>query len=259
VKQVFDLKDVSLAFETKQILDKVNLEILEKEFVGILGPNGCGKTTLLNLLSGVLQPTTGVIHLFKKPLHTYARREVAKLVSVLPQENQLDFPFTAQEVVLMGRFPYLKNFQWETQADLSIAEEVMVWTDCLEFADRDIRSLSGGERERVLLARALAQQPQILLLDEPTTHLDLKHQQEIYRLLKKLHQEKNLTVIMVVHDLHFAALACERILMLSEKRLAADGPPEQVLASEKIYEVFGANIQSWPDPKTGKRIFIPVL
>ncbi len=257
--KIFELKNVGISFETKKILERLDLAINEKEFIGILGPNGCGKTTLLSLLSGVLKPTTGTIQLMGKPLSAYPRQEVAKLVSVLPQENILDFPFTAREVVLMGRFPYLKTFQWETEADLTIAEEAMRWTDCLEFAERDIRSLSGGERERVLLARALAQQPQILLLDEPTTHLDLKHQQEIYRLLKRLHHEKNLTVIMVLHDLHFASSACERILMLADQKIAADGVPEEVLTSEKIYEVFGANILSWPDPTTGKRIFIPAL
>lgn len=253
----YALEGVSLGYEAKPVLCGLDLKIREGEFVGLLGPNGCGKTTLLNLLAGVLKPTEGKIHLYDRELRSYSRREAARIVSVLPQETFIEFPFSALEVVLMGRAPYLGTFQWESPHDLEIAREAMRLTDCLDFADRDVRLLSGGERERVLLARALAQEPRILLLDEPTTHLDLQHQSEIFRLLKRLHSERALTLIVVLHDLNFAATACGRLLLLAEAKLRADGAPSEVLHPETLREVFGTELLSGIHPETGRPYFLP--
>lgn len=239
---IFNFNNVSLAYGETTVLRDLNFSVAAKEFVGVLGPNGSGKTTLLKLMAGVLKPTRGSISLKEKNIRDYPRKALAKIVSVLPQETLLDFPFTALEVVLMGRAPYLKTFQWETAHDLEIAEAAMNATDCWEFASRDVRSLSGGERERVLLARALAQEPQVLLLDEPTTHLDLKHQLETYRLLKRLNQQEGLTLIAALHDLYFASQSCGRILMLSQTRLRADGPPPEILAPQMVEEVYGVKL-----------------
>ncbi|HCU24263.1 MAG TPA: ABC transporter [Deltaproteobacteria bacterium] len=257
VKTVFSLEQVSLSYGSKEVLRSLSFCISVGEFIGVLGPNGCGKTTLLNLLAGTLRPSRGRISLFERDLEKHSRRETARLVSVLPQETFVDFPFTALEVVLMGRSPYLKNFQWEGPRDLEIAHEAMRATDCLAFAERDIRSLSGGERERVLLARALAQEPQVLLLDEPTTHLDLEHQGETYRLLQALHREKQLTLLVVLHDLNFAANACGRVLLLSGGELKADGPPELVMTEARLREVFHTEVVRGIHPQTGKSCYLP--
>ncbi|MCE9624844.1 MAG: ABC transporter ATP-binding protein [Deltaproteobacteria bacterium] len=259
MNKIYRLRDLSLSYDDKPVLRGLNFEIAEGEFLGLLGPNGCGKTTLLNLLAGVLRPSDGEIFLAEKNLRDYSRRGVARIVSVLPQETFVDFPFSALEVVLMGRAPYLRRFQWEGPDDLEIAREAMRATDCLDFAERDIRLLSGGERERVLLARALAQQPKVLLLDEPTTHLDLQHQSEIYRLLKRLHHEQGLTLLVVLHDLNFAASACERILMLSGGELKADGAPAEVMRADTIRQVFGAEVTIGTDARSGKPFFLPAL
>jgi len=256
---IFEFKKVSLTYEVKPVLTDISFSIREKEFVGILGPNGSGKTTLLKLMIGILKPQEGLIHFKERPVADYSRKDLAKMVSVLPQETYLDFPFTALEVVLMGRSPYLKAFQWESAHDLEIAREAMAWTDTSDFAHRDIRSLSGGERERVLLARALAQEPQVLLLDEPTTHLDLKHQWETHRLLKRLNQERGLTLVVVLHDINFATQACGRILLLSETHLKADGPPQEVLSPEQIQEVFGVPLVSFIPPESENPYFFPKL
>lgn len=256
---VYALDNVSLSYDALPVLKDLGFAIREREFVGVLGPNGCGKTTLLNLLAGVLRPSAGEIRLYGRELRDYSRREVARIVSVLPQETFIEFPFTALEVVLMGRAPYLGSFQWESPRDLEIAREAMRLTDCLGFAERDIRLLSGGERERVLLARALAQEPKVLLLDEPTTHLDLQHQAEIYRLLKRLHAERDLTLVVVLHDLSFAATACGRLLLFAEGRLKADGGPEAVMRPETLREVFGTEVLSGTHPETGRPYFLPKL
>jgi len=259
VKEIYSLQAVSLHYGNQVILQDLRFAIAEGEFIGLLGPNGCGKTTLLNLLAGILRPSHGEIQLYQKDLQKYSRREVARLVSVLPQETLVDFPFSALEVVLMGRSPYLKRFQWESAEDLRLATEAMQLTDCWQFRERDVRSLSGGERERVLLARALAQQPKVLLLDEPTTHLDLKHQSGIYRLLRRLHREQGITILAVLHDLNFAANACARLLLLAEGGLRAEGSPDQVLRAETLREVFGAQVQRRVDAETGRPYFLPEL
>lgn len=259
MKEIYSLQEVSLRYGNQRILEGLSFAIAEGEFLGLLGPNGCGKTTLLNLLVGVLRPSQGSIQLYQKDLKNYSRREVARLVSVLPQETLVDFPFSALEVVLMGRSPFLKRFQWENAEDLRIAEEAMQKTDCWQFRNRDVRSLSGGERERVLLARALAQEPKVLLLDEPTTHLDLKHQSGIYRLLQRLHREQGLTILAVLHDLNFAANACARILLLAEGKLQAEGGPDQALRAETLQQVFGTRVERRVDLETGRPYFLPEL
>src|SRR5262249_49924472 len=146
---IYQFNNVDFSYEAKPILRGLSFPVTEREFVGILGPNGCGKTTLLKLMAGVLKPSAGTISLLERPLPNYPRKALARIVSVLPQETFLDFPFTALEVVLMGRAPYLKTFQWENARDLQVAREAMEWTDCWNLAQQDVRSLSGGERERV--------------------------------------------------------------------------------------------------------------
>lgn len=240
---LYQIQNLSFAYGDKTILDEISFEVASGEFLGILGPNGCGKTTLIKLLSGVLKPTRGRILLNQKELENYPRKEIARQVGVLPQDNLIDFPFRSLEIALMGRAPYLGNFRWEGPKDLAIVRAAMEQTDCWQFAHQDIRSLSGGERERVLLARALSQEPTVLLLDEPTTHLDLQHQQRAFRLLQNLHKEKKLTFIVVLHDLNFASQSCKRLMLLKDHKIHSLGTPAEVLTGETIREVFGVTVQ----------------
>jgi len=252
----FEFDQVDFHYEEKDILVDLSFSLPSNEIVGILGPNGCGKTTLLKLMAGVLKPSRGNILLKGKALHSYPRKSLARIVSVLPQDTWVDFPFTALEVVLMGRAPYLRNFQWETQGDLDIARANMELSDCWNFAHQDIRQLSGGERERVLLARALTQEPEVLLLDEPTTHLDLKHQAETHHLLEKLRREKGLTILTVLHDLNFASRICQRVLLLHDKKLLAAGSPQEVLQPPMLQKLYGVEVKVLRDPTHGESFFL---
>jgi iron complex transport system ATP-binding protein len=251
------LKNVSFVYDNRPVIEKISFTLPSGDFLGILGPNGSGKTTLLRLMSGVSKPAKGEIELLNRSMGSYRSRERARIISVVPQSFDILFPFTALEVVLMGRWPYLKSFSWESAEDLHKAREAMEATDCLQFADRPITELSGGERERVILARALAQDPKILLLDEPTTHLDLKHQQEIHSLLLKLNREKGLTVVVVLHDLNFASMVCRRLLLLREGKLFKLGDPQEVMSPETIRQVFGVHVGVEKHPQTGKPFYLP--
>lgn len=241
-RSLITLNQVAYAYGETEVLQDLSAEVFAGDFIGILGPNGCGKTTLLKLISGVLPCDRGSVSLEGRELKSWSRKAIARNLAVLPQETHLDFPFSAMEVVLMGRSPYLGTFQWERPEDLRIARQAMEQTDCWNYAHQDIRELSGGERERVFLARALAQEPQILLLDEPTTHLDLKHQAEILKLLRNLHQEKHLTILMVLHDVNFAMQACEKVWVMGQKKILGEGPPEAVLSPELMERVFSVKV-----------------
>ncbi len=255
---LLSFEKVHFSVETRPILQDLTFSLEAGERLGVLGPNGAGKTTLLQLMAGVLRPNQGRIFFQDRDLNLWSRRHLAQHISVLPQETQVDFPFSAEEIVLMGRAPYLGPLQWESSEDLRIAYEAMDKTDCLDFAQRDVRSLSGGERERVFLARALTQQPELLLLDEPTTHLDLKHQGQIRQLLQTLHQERKLTMVLVLHDLNLAAQLCDKILLLSPQHRFPLGTPEQILTPALLREVFEVEIECMRHPKTGQLQFFPV-
>lgn len=256
---LFRFSGVSAAYLDKVILEGLDFEIPEGQIIAVLGPNGSGKTTLLRLLAGILPPREGELFFQERSLRDFSRRDIARQISVLPQDTVVDFPFTAFEVVLMGRAPYLNTFQWEGAEDLAIARDAMRLTDSEAFASQDVRLLSGGERERVLLARALAQQPKALLLDEPTTHLDLKHWLGIYRLLRSLNRERGLTVVAVVHDLNFASLVADRVLLLAERRVQAFGSPEETLRPELIEKIFGTPVLTTRHEESGRPLFLPSL
>ena len=257
--EVFKVRDLGVNLGGKPVLQNLSLTIRRGEFIGLLGPNGSGKTTLLRSLAGVLTPSYGEIFFQGREIRTYGRHALAQKIAVLPQEQWIDFPFSAFEVAMMGRAPFLKPFQWEGAKDIEITLKAMQQTDCQHLAEQDIRTLSGGERERVLLARALAQTPEVLLLDEPTTHVDLRHQAELLRLLKRLQREQGLTLVVVLHDLNFASLACDRLLILGNHGLAAEGTPGEVLSAERIQALFGVAVRGGMVSDTGRPFFVPDL
>jgi len=236
------LKDVSFSYGARPALDGVTLFVERGSFVSLAGPNGSGKTTLLRLVSGYLKPRTGQIEVLGRDVRRMTRREAARAVAVVPQESSSIFPFTVEEIVLMGRFPHLGPYGFEGSRDIEAAREAMALTDTTDFASRYIEDLSGGERQRVIIARALAQGAEILLLDEPTAFLDIKHQIDIASLVKRLQREKGLTVVMASHDLNLAAAFSDSVLLLKHGKAFAQGTPREVLTERILSEAYGAGV-----------------
>jgi len=228
-KRVFALADVSV-------------EIAPGEIVGLIGPNSSGKTTLIRLLTRVLEPASGEIRLEGVPVPRLSRTELARRVAVVPQGVLPQFPFTVGELVLMGRYPHDPGRYFESPRDRSVAREAMEATGVLELADMPLEHLSGGERQRAVIARALAQEPRLLVLDEPTAHLDLRYQVEAAALLRRLNRERGTTVLLVSHDLNLAAEVCDRLLLMNQGRVAALGAPEAVLDEVLLASVFGCAV-----------------
>ena len=237
-----------------EILRGVDLEVPRGDFLGLLGPNGAGKTTVLRLLSGVLRASAGRVEVEGRDVAAISARTLARTVAVVPQESAPTFPFLVEEVVLMGRSPHLGRLAFEGDRDREIAERAMRETATLDFASREMGSLSGGERQRVLIARALAQEPRLLLLDEPTSFLDLRHRVELFRLLERLNRERGLTVVAVSHDLNLAARHCRRIALARDGRIVADGPPESVLVEQTLRDVYGVAVRVIENPETGRPV-----
>ena len=233
---------VSFAYGRRAVLHEVSLAVAAGELVGVIGPNGSGKTTLLRLLAGALAPDAGSVRLDGQPLAGYRRRALARRLAVVPQDATVDFPFTALEVVLMGRAAHLPAFGFPRAGDLAIARAAMARLDVGGLEDRPLDRLSGGERQRVLLARALAQEPQVLLLDEPTTHLDLRHQTQLHDVVHDLRRERGLATVSVLHDLNLAAMYCDRLLLLAAGRAVATGPPAEVLTVERLEAAYATRI-----------------
>lgn len=217
-------------------LHDASFEFPQNGLITVAGPNGAGKSTLLGILAGLRSPYQGSCTFAGKEIRHWHKREFARRVAFLPQSVRMEFPFTVEEVVLMGRTPYASGW-FQTAEDRSAAEESMATTDTLAFRARDFRTLSGGEAQRVILASALTQRPEALLLDEPATHLDLRHQLSLYRLLGEL--SKSLLVVAVTHDLNLALQFSDRVMVLEDGRVAGDGTPADVLNPALIARVFG--------------------
>lgn len=236
---LYSLREVGMRYGTSTVLRDVSFDLRAGKAVSIIGPNGAGKSTLLHVLSGLLPDHLGSCKLQNTEVRKWPKRDFARAVGFIPQSILMEFPFTVQEVVAMGRHAHARGV-FESAEDWVAVEDAMRLADCHAFRDRDFRSLSGGERQRVILASALAQRPCILLLDEPTTWLDLRHQVDIHRVLDGLRAE-GLLIVMVTHDLNLAAGFADRVLVLHEGRLAADGSPEEIFTEALIEEIFGVH------------------
>jgi len=241
-KAVIEAFNIKVAYESREILKGITISLLPEELVGLLGPNGSGKTTLIRTLSKNLKPIAGTVFLDAKLLDELSYREIARKIGVVPQETPLDFAFTAYEIVMMGRNPYISRFQGETKEDEEIVKEVMRITNTLDFAERPITELSGGEKQRIVLARALAQNPKVLLLDEPTSHLDITYQIEMLHLIKELIKKRGIAALAAIHDPNLAAQFCDKIILMKEGLIYDFGPPKQVLNSDNLKEVFGIDV-----------------
>jgi iron complex transport system ATP-binding protein len=244
-----EVKGVTLSYNHAPVVDSVSFQLQPGELVGLIGPNGCGKSTIIKALSRVLGLRSGEIRLDGKEIKHISHSELAKVIGVVPQNPNLPETFTVMEVVLLGRNPHLGWLRSESTHDFAIARQAMEQTGVAELADRKIGELSGGEKQRVTIARVLAQQPQAILLDEPTANLDIAHQIEVLNLMKGLCHERKLAVLIALHDLNMAAQYCDRLILLKKGRLYAQGVAQQVITSDNIKEVYGAGSTVYPHPE----------
>jgi iron complex transport system ATP-binding protein len=249
---------VSFAYGRTAVLQDLRLEIAPGSITGILGPNGTGKTTLVRLASAALRPTSGRVLLFGDDLETLSARERARRVAVVPQETHPVFEFTVDAIVRMGRAPHLGLLGIEGAQDRRIVGDAMERCDVASVAERSFRALSGGERQRVLLARALAQEAGILLLDEPTAFLDLRHRLAVYALLSGLNRDRGIAIVVVSHDINLAARYCDRLVLLRSGAVVADGTPADVLRPGPIGEVYAVRVEVTTDPSSGRPFVIPI-
>jgi len=252
-----DLRGVTFGYGDEAVVRDVSFSVGRSEFVGIIGPNGSGKSTLLRLMSGYLRAWQGEVHVAGRRVESYGRRELGRLLAVVPQETLVTFPFSVTEMVLFGRTPHVGGFGFDREADLAAARRAMERTETAHLARRAITELSGGERQRVILARALAQEPALLLLDEPAAFLDIRHEVEMYDLLRDL-QRQGMTVVSVLHDLNIAALYCDRLLLLHEGRLAQAGTPADVITYATLTAVYGTEVYVAQNDITGCLNVLPL-
>ena len=234
-----DISGLSHAFGEVPVLEDLTFQIKQGEFFVIIGPNGSGKTTLLKLFAGILTAKAGRIDVLKRPIGNYKRKSLARTIAFVPQNASVDFPFTVAEVVRMGRAPHLGLLGLEAENDLAIAARAMDFTEVKHLADRRLNQLSGGECQRVFIARAICQETDIILLDEPTAALDLAHQAKIMDLMETLQRQKNITVVMVSHDVNLAAMYGNQLLLLKEGRIVRYGNTADVLTIKTLQEAYG--------------------
>ena len=243
-----ETKGVSINLSKKDIVKDVSVRVGEKEFVGLLGPNGSGKTTLLKSIYRVLKPTAGVVLIDGEDLKHLSYRETSRRMGVVSQFNNLSFDFTVEEMVLMGRAPHKKAFDRDTEEDYRIAEEALRRVEMLPFKDRSFLTLSGGEKQRIILARALAQQVEMLILDEPTNHLDIKYQIQIMDVVKSL----GVGVLAALHDLNLTLMYCTYVYVLKDGRIVAHGPTEEVITEQLIRDVYEVECSVSRHPVSGQ-------
>jgi len=245
-------------YRKETVIKDISLEINKGDFLGIIGPNGSGKTTLLRLMSRVLAAQKGDIFLEGRDIARMDLKQFCQKAAFVPQDTLINFSFSVREIVLMGRIPHLKRMQWETKRDLGIAQAALAMTDTLHLQEKMIDELSSGERQRIIIAKALAQEPSLLFLDEPTSHLDIGHQIQILDLLKKLNRQKGLTIVMVLHDLNLAGEYCNRIALLNQGRIFKQGSPAEVLTYQNIEAVYRTVVVVKDNPLSSKPYVILV-
>jgi iron complex transport system ATP-binding protein len=254
---MLEIQNLYFNYGKLQVLKDINLRAKSGEFIGIIGPNGAGKSTLIKVIDRVLPADSARILFEGADLNVIARRDLARIIAYLPQENNFTFSYTVREVVMMGRYPYLQGIGIYGHDDLQVIKSVMNLFEIEQFAERHFNELSGGEKQRVLIASALAQRPKIMLLDEPTNALDLHHQLAIFNILRKLRQEQNLTIIVVTHDINLAAQFCDRIVLMKDGTIIRDGEPAAVLQFQLLQDIFGVKVYIDINPLTNCLYILP--
>jgi iron complex transport system ATP-binding protein len=249
--------DLRAGYTDLPVLRGVSLEVAPGEVFAIVGPNGSGKSTLLRVLSGAMRWQSGAVELMGRALDSYDARERARMMATVAQENSVAFRFTVIEIVLMGRAPHLGAFRFESAHDLEIARAALERFELLPLGHRHVEELSGGERKRVFLARALAQEPRVVLLDEPTAFLDLKHVASIFARFRELAAERAMAVIATLHDLNAAAMYADRVMLLKDGAVVGSGPPVEVLTAETLRDVYETEVYVGRNPDTGALTILP--
>ncbi|OGR81852.1 MAG: hypothetical protein A2902_05560 [Elusimicrobia bacterium RIFCSPLOWO2_01_FULL_64_13] len=242
---------ISFSYNGKKVIRDVSLHLKKGDFMGVIGPNGAGKSTLLRLFSRILSPDRGSVAFSGRPARDMDEKEIARKLAVLPAETFYPYDFTVREIVKMGRAPHLGFWSEGNERDLMVVEVALDAVGIRDLAPRSIHSLSSGERQMVLLAQAMAQEPEVLLLDEPTVHLDIRHQVRLFRLLKEWNETGNLTVLVISHDLNIAAQFCGRLVLMKDGRLEKDGKPREVITEENLKNVYGIQARVIANPATG--------
>ena len=258
VKCAMLAEDVHLSYGEKPILVGLDLDAAQGEVLGLVGPNGSGKSTFLRIAAGTLTPQCGRVILNGEDMVQLKPKDRARLVAVVQQSPAAPPGFTAMDLVLMGRNPHLGLLQWESKSDYDTCRGVMELTETWEFADRQVSTLSGGELQRVFMARALAQETPVLLLDEPTAHLDISYQTAVLDIINRVRSLSDLTVIVAMHDLTLAAQYCDRIAVLHEGSVLACGDPSETLREDVVSKAFGAPVHIIPHPATGTPVVLPM-
>lgn len=255
-----ELRILSLSFcyDSIEALKDVSLQVNSGEILGIIGPNGSGKTTLLKCINKKLNFRVGTVLIDSRNVLEMSRKEIARNIGVVPQISSVSFPFTVFDIVLMGRYPHTKRFTGETEKDIAITQHCLELTGIKYLSSRPVTEISGGEYQKVIIARALAQEPKILLLDEPTLHLDISHQIEILDLVRNLAQEKKLVIVIVLHDLNLAVRYSDRILILNKGKIFASGTPEEVINADNIREVYGVEVEINRSDREGYLNIVPL-
>ncbi len=254
---IIDIQSFSFGIGDKEILKNVSMSVREGEYVSIVGPNGAGKTTLLKCISRIHRGGRGDITVAGKRLEQYSQKELALKVSYVPQADGRHAPFTVREFVLMGRYPYLSPFSPPRPSDRAAVEEAMAVTGTTEFSERFLGTLSGGERQKVYIAAALAQEARVLLLDEPTTFLDPRHESDIYRLLAGINRERGVTIVSVTHDINSAVLTSRNVLALKGGAVAFYGPAEDFVDEEILRNIYEKSFSLMQHPRYGRTIIAP--
>ena len=257
-ESVLEIRDVSISYGDNKIIKKLNLCVSEGEFIGIIGPNGCGKTTLLNAVSGSMRVDCGTILIQQRELDKLSPKERARIVSFVSQNPVLPMGFIVEEIVLMGRNPHLGLLDWESGKDFEIVHNALQLSGVTNFKDRLITTLSGGEMQRVFIARALAQESSIMLLDEPTAHLDIGFQTGVLDLVENVRKHSSLTIVAAMHDLTLAAQYCDRIVLIEGGSITVCGTPSEVITGDNIARVFGANVEIMTHPIHNTPVVLPV-
>ena len=246
------IKNLYGGYHKTEVIKGISMDINAGDFLGIIGPNGSGKTTFFRLITRVLKTSSGSVYLEGTDVLGMDLKEFCRKVAFAGQDIATDFSFTVAEIALMGRIPHLKRLQFENKEDMRIADEALSLTDSVSLKDKCIDELSAGECQRVIIARALAQEPRLMLLDEPTSHLDIGHQIQILDLLKRLNRNKGLTIAMILHDLNLASAYCNRIILLDKGKIFRQGAPEEVLTYENIEAVYKTLVLVNKNQITGK-------
>ncbi len=258
MKRAMDIKNITFKYDESIILDKVAFSVNNGSFITIIGPNGSGKSTLLKLMTANLTPDSGELVLWDKALKAYSTKDLAKNVAVVPQESNIQYDFTVYDIVLMGRYPHIKRLEREGSEDYEKVKSALLRTNTWHLKDRSINEISGGERQRVIIAKALAQETKVIILDEPTSSLDIHHQLEILDLLKELNEETGVTIIMVLHDINLAARYSKEVALLHLGSLITIGPTEEVITVENLQRAYDIEMIIERSSYTGCLNMIPL-